>query len=297
MLLDIEKFSNILNNSISTEYKISNWKQYRNNIMKFIKSNIDLNEVSSTAVFATGDAGDISLKFLLNNFKEILLTDISKKLLYKGLQKQLPEKSKKISLKTFDYTGLEQNNFYQKIINSLQNNENIKKIKINISKEMDSINFNSLCKNIKKTYDIIISLPIYTQLFYQHFIAILDYYNINQEYSDEKINNFKNFILNRMPIIINNYNKLLHYTVKNNGFLVALIDMLEYKNSSNILRKIKTTRSNNLIESEIEKHSYGISSYGIDNLKKYFQKRSSKYLVWPFNEKRSFIVKALLFKK
>ncbi|TYB32080.1 MAG: hypothetical protein FXF47_00870, partial [Candidatus Mcinerneyibacterium aminivorans] len=292
MILNVETYLSILNKSISTNYKIKNWKHYRQEVVEFIKSNIKLSNYKNAAVFAAGDCGDIDLRFLSQNFEEILLTDISSKNIKIGIKKQLnPTRTQNFSIKTFDYTGLDKNDFYKKIIELLLNKEHIEKIKDFITEELNSLNADKIYSTIPRKYNIVISLPVYSQLFYQHIIAILDYHNIYKKYSKDKLSNFKTFLLNKMPIIIDNYNSLLHNIISKDGILISLIDMLEYKNTSATLQKISKDMNNNLIENQIKKSGYGISNFALDNLKKYFSIINSKWLLWPFNKKRTYLVK------
>jgi|SRR6056297_3015022 len=301
IFLNIQKFSTLLNKSISTEYKINHWNNYRNQIKSFIGKNIHNKKEKKIIVLGAGDCGDINLKFFKNNFKKVLLTDIDKNALKRGIKKQ---NISNINYSTIDYTGLDNINFYEKLIALLNKGKEIKKVKNYIDSSLENIKIRNLINMLQYKFEVVLSLPIYTQFFYQHFQTLINYYEIYKKYNSTDISEISTFMLNKTKTVIKNYNYFIKEITTENGRIIALLDMLEYKSESKEIKKIKKLQTlkkrhekDKFIKILIKKSGFGIPNFALKNLNDIFSERKSKWLLWNFDENRTFIVKIILFQK
>lgn len=300
-LLDIKNFSTLLNNSISTEYKINNWNNYRNKIKSFINKNIQNKKEKKIVVLGAGDCGDVALKFLKNNFKKVLLTDIDENALKRGLKSQ---NNSDIEYNIIDYTGLDNIKFFEKLISLLNKVKGVHKIINYIDNSLENIKQKNLPNELQDEFEVVLSLPIYTQFLYQHFQTLINYYKIYKKYNSNEISEISTFILNKTKTVIKNYNYFIKEITTENGRIISLLDMLEYKSDSKEIKKIRSLETlkkrkdkDKLIKNLIKKSGFGIPNYAFNDLKDIFSEKKSKWLLWNFDKNRTFIVKIILFEK
>lgn len=296
MKFTIEDFNNKINKSGNIKERYNNWLRYRKEIKNAIEILFERREFNNLIVLGAGLCNDLDIKFLSDNIKKIYLSDIDIDSTKLGIQNQnIPNKSKKIEIIKCDFTGFESIGFFKEFYNMLEDNKDTQEIVKFIDKSVNSIRISEILKYYKEYFDLVIIMPIYTQLLYNQLNIILD--SVDGDQNKEKI---RNTFLNFMPLVIRRFNEVVFSIGKKDADFLMITDLLEYnrENIFHIENKVKDfSYIDNLMKNYIEKYGYGLGSYGklhfTENIKIYYE----DYLLWPFDGERYFLNYLCLGKK
>lgn len=297
----IEKFNYELNKRSYLDNQQIN--EYRKSIELLLKSSFSkLQNRGKIVVIGAGNMNEVCVEFLLRFFNRVILTDIdtqsiNEMLRYKRLTQQ---KKQQIEVKKIEYTGFEQIEFFDDFKERLVNCHTKEKIKQVIDSKLEGLETYQFLK-YEKDIDFILVTPIYTQLIYHQVLSECKILEMNG-YPDHLINYIKEYMLEHMVDVIDRFNANLVKNLAKGGLLFVLSDILQVENNSDLYRRVVHSVKNYSVMEEVyesykQKYGMGLGDYGLYNLDDLLPSTLSRWLIWPYDENSSFIVKLKIYTK
>lgn len=298
----MEIFNHDLNNSLKQENK--DVDAFRLQVDLIIKSLVErLNDNKKVIVIGAGKMKDFSVAFFVHRFDEVILTDVDLNTVIEAENRlNLSESERKrITKIRIEYTGFEKNTFFQDFKERIINCRTFEKIDQVISSKLQGLENYRFLKDYKKSGDLVFVSPIYTQLVYNQILRECSILRENG-YPEHMLKYIENTMLDKMVGIIDTFNDNIISTLKDDGYLIVLSDVFQLdKNSDFYLRVKNGIRSLEVMEEMYEgykkKHGIGIGDYGLLNLDEKMKSYLSRWLIWPYDDKSSFVVKLKIYKK
>lgn len=292
----IEKFNYDLNTSASIRFE--NWKEYRAQIMSFINIHVS-KKVDRLLIIGCGSGNDLNLAELKELTKHLIITDVDFISMNRSLdQYQMTEDQ--VIIKRAEYSGFESIRFFDTFLKDVLEINHKESLIAYLESKLNSLqDYRFLVEEINHN-DIVIISPLFTQLAYSQ---VSDYCEmlLNLHYSPELIKVIKNTLIDIMPDIIDRFNQNVLDFLKKDGQLIVLSDIFEYSIPSIFGSQIEGNISypekmNAIYDKYKEKYGMGLGDYGLWSLEQISKKNREAWLIWPFDEKRKFAVKAVSFK-
>ncbi|MGD9909697.1 MAG: hypothetical protein AB7U79_03730 [Candidatus Izemoplasmatales bacterium] len=276
--------------------RFARWKEYRLALTSMILPYLTSSD--SCFVGAVGNADDIDLEQLNKATSNLTLADIDEDAINRGVQKYHLDGEVK-TLQT-DFTNLSQTDLLEELYTTLI----LAKSKTDIDIYMEK--FEEVFTSIEKSkstleYDVIILLPIYTQMlipiFHQSYQALkekgIDIHLLNYAFEEMMVVASKS---------IDYLNKSLINQLKDNGTMISISDIFEADITSPFYLKLsKDIHHPSKMDAHLKeyqnKFGYGAGDFGVENLEEYLNPVTHQWLIWPFSEQAHFFVKLTIFKK
>lgn len=298
----IEQFNYQLNNSVKEVNKFQ--KNYKEQVMRTCSNLMkNLEDTSKMCVIGAGRLSDLDITLFLRFFNEIVLTDIDIASTKNAIDEyKLPDyKRRKLTLSRVEYTGYEINHFFDGFKEKIVNCHTFEKIEQVLKFLLKDVERYVFLKDYQEAFDLVIVSPIYTQLVYNQVLRECSLLRENG-YPEHLIKYIEDFMLDEMIDVINRFNKNVVNTVKKNGRLFVLSDVFELDNQSPFYKRVEHSIGSFDVMEEIyegykKTYGMGLGDYGLYNLDETLTSHFSKWLIWPYTEKRSFIVKLKIYKK
>ncbi len=298
----IEIFNRKLNQSLTYENnEIDAFRLQVEEILKYAHEQLLESEIS--IIIGAGKMKDFFLTFFVNNFESVVLTDIDIQTVNEEIEKlSLKEDDlKKLTKIRIDYSGFEKNQFFNNFKEAIINCHSYEKIDHVIDTRLKGLEDYRFLRAYSEKADLVYLSPIYTQIVYNQVLrecAVLR----ESGYPEHMIKYIENIMLDKMVGIIDTFNNNLVRALKPTGRLVALSDIFQVDIGSDFYLKIKKGIDNlevmeEIYEEYIEKYGIGLGDYGLLNLDEKLVPYLSKWLIWPYDGKSSFIVKLKIYKK
>jgi hypothetical protein len=297
----IERFNNQINKRKYFSNSIS--KEYTDQIEMLLKSAFSrLEKREKIVIIGAGNLSDFSVEFLLKYFETVVLTDVDVEAINDGLRyMRLPQKyNSRIDVRRIEYTGFENAEFFvdfkERIINCYTE-EKINKV---IMSKLKSISTYKFLKD-DEDIDFIYVSPIYTQLIYHQLLAECKVLEDNG-YPKHLVKYIRELMLDQMTYVIERFNKNLVNKLSNEGALFVLSDIFQLEIKSGFYRRVANSIKNYSVMEELydgykEKYGMGLGDYGLYNLGFLARSTLSRWLIWPYDEVSSFIVKLEIYSK
>lgn len=298
----MEIFNRDLNNSLNQENK--DVDAFRLQVDLILKSLVErLNDNKKVIVIGAGNMKDFSATFFVRRFDEVVLTDVDMNSVIEAESKlNLSDKDKKKVTKIrIEYTGFEKNAFFQDFKERIINCRTFEKINQVLTSKMQGLENYRFLRDYENSGDLIYVSPIYTQLVYNHVLRECSVLRENG-YPEHLLKYIENVMLDKMVGIINTFNGNIIKALKDDGYLIVLSDVFQLDKKSDFYLRVKNgIRSHEVMEEMYEgykkKYGMGIGDYGLLNLDDKLKSYLSRWLIWPFDEKSSFVVKLKIYKK
>jgi len=288
-------FYNQLNTSQKLEDIYKRFSTYREELTEIV---IDLISKSfdkkvHVVVFGAGNLMDFDYRQLddLSTCKSIQITDVDNEAMRNGLDYLQLNKSK-IEVVNFNYLGDFVDGHLNLLINQLNlpyisKKESLDKVEeffVNILNEFEQYSY---LDYIHIKGDVVIVMPIYTQLLYLELIDKLQ--------NTKGYKHIQEYLLQKMIYVIDEFNKKVIKCVRAEGVLILLSDIIE---ESIVADKEPDSRDEikDKIETYEKTYGIGLGSFGLLNCCDYMVPLEEYYLNWEFNETRRFLVKGLKLK-
>ncbi len=279
----MEQFYRVLNESVSTDENFKRWAGYRKDVTEFTANGMWKN--GSCFILGAGNLFDIDLNRISENSDEIVLGDIDIASVYRGVA--LYEKaSNKTAVEMIDLADMDKKRFMDSIHEYLVNSETDKLVNY-----LQAYKFNTESETIN--YDNVFVSSIYTQLFIPQLLTLL-----NQQ--DHLSVDIKQQILDSSLAfsakLISHVNDVIMELAADDATVCTWSDVLEYENIDpaliDIVKHIDDIKwMDSMYQTYIRDYGDGLGSYGISDLIKRLSKVEEKWLIWPFNETRTLVVK------
>lgn len=298
----MEIFNRDLNNSLDQDNKdIDAFRLQVDLILKSLVERLDENQ--RVVIIGAGKMKDFSATFFVKRFNEIILTDVDLKSVIEAEMKlKISDKErKKISKIRIEYTGFEKNQFFQDFKERIVNCRTFEKIDQVISSKLTGLDDYRFLKDYENSADLVYVSPIYTQLVYNQILRECSILRENG-YPEHMIKYIENTMLDKMVGVIDNFNDNIIRTVNDNGYLIVLSDVFQLDRKSDFYLRVKNGIRSHAVMEEIyegykKKYGMGIGDYGLLNLDGKMKSYLSRWLIWPFSETSSFVVKLKIYKK
>jgi hypothetical protein len=298
----LEVFNRDLNNSLNQENK--DVDAFRLQVDLIIKSLVErLNDNKRVIVIGAGKMKDFSATFFVRRFDEIILTDIDMISVNEAVSNlKISEKDKrKITKIRIEYTGFEKNSFFKDFKERIINCRTFEKIDQVISSKLEGLESYRFLKDYENSGDLVYVSPIYTQLVYNQVLRECSVLRENG-YPEHMLKYIENIMLDKMIGIIDTFNDNIITSLKDDGYLIVLSDVFQLDKKSDFYLRVKNgIRSHEVMEEIYEgyklKYGMGIGDYGLLNLDEKLKSYLSRWLIWPFDESSSFVVKLKIYKK
>jgi len=288
----IEKFNIDVNSSGDPESKYAGWQSYRAKVTQFISDNMNRGETNSLFVFGAGECNDIDLIFLASVFDSVVLSDIDLFSITEGITRQQldKERQEKISKQRLDYSGLEEAGFFETLSQMAGKKADEKEIVKYIKNIIRSAEKREIQTDKKDTYDTVIVLPTYTQIAFTQMEALLRILYDYGIYQLDTLNRILNEMYNAMPAILERYNELILSKVKSGGKVIVLTDILEITDSSLLAKLKQKIEEEEYIKEYISENHSELALLGLENIKQSLDKTEERYCIWPFDDRRQYLV-------
>ncbi|MBN2851965.1 MAG: hypothetical protein JXQ23_04435 [Clostridia bacterium] len=282
-MFTIKEYNQQLNKSYDSLEYFKRWSDYRCELYKSYGKVLD--GISSLCIVGAGFLNDICIDKLLEQVIDVTLIDIDGKAIKAGLGNHHLQTSF-VNIIEEDITSLDDDHFFEKIIYMLQADD-LSGIRRYLSD--DSLEISEF--SLEKEFDGVLVSSIYTQLLLSQYTFLLGQL-LKQEQFEDYLEPFMYFISK----VIRKVNSRLLKHVKDDGVIICFSDILEYDNSDsklqNLIENIGNKEYVSLIYDEyIEKYGHGLGSYGIEDLKEQMNLIDCSWHIWPFDAKRTMLVK------
>ena len=298
----IEIFNNELNRSnFSNDSEMKAFKVQVDLLLKNVFEKLDSKQ--KAVIIGAGKMSDFTLNLFVRFFNEIVITDVDLETVNGELRyMRLPAKQRsKIDLMRVEYTGFEVNKFFEDFKERIVNCHSFEKIEKVIKSKLEGMNRYRFLKAHEGAVDFMYISPIYTQLVYNQLMrecAILR----ESGYPEHLIKFIEGFMLDEMPNVIDRFNNNIVKAMKKGGEIFVLSDIFQLDKKSGFFRRVKNGIKNHSVMEEIydgykAKYGMGLGDFGLFNLDEKMDSYLSRWLIWPYNEESSFVVKLKIYKK
>jgi len=288
----VKSFNETINHSYNIPQRHNNWAEYREKVTAFITS-IDLDN-KDVLIVGAGNLNDIDLNQFGNATKGITLLDVDSAAMTTGLKRQNLDPAE-YTLLELDLTGLDQesgndlsnvnseNSFFDNFTDALTYGT--------LKSFVENYDNHQLSYNLPE-YDVIIILPIYTQILF-HQLMNLAHHTLPRV--DEQI---AQMIMELSGGLLSKINNKLLGCIAKQGIVVALSDVLEYSRGSAeytelsaiVADQVQTTA---FYESYLNTYGYSLGAYGLYDLASKCAVELEQFILWDFDENRRMLVKSI----
>lgn len=289
----IKSFNEDLNRSDKSRYV--HWEGYRRALTQTIVSYLNqINHKQASEIFmmSVGNADDLDLAAIEKLSKRMVLTDIDAEGLKHAFKRYTLNKQK-TSIEVMDYTGLEQTGKWQVFLRDLLVVEDFEAMSCAIDRLFTDLTINFHLQHLHQ-YDIVIVLPIYTQLLYQQFHQHLAISGMNYM-SVDAIKQSQAYFLERLSSMIDAFNRAVFRLLKDQGSAIIISDILETHPGSLFDQQMHQALAKQMMDlfhaDYVKRYGLGIGDFGLENAKTYGRLAYSTWFEWPFSEARHLMVR------
>jgi hypothetical protein len=295
----IEEFNLRLNSENQNRYY--DWRNYRHEVTSVVEEVVSsMQHKKRVVIVGTGGLNDLDVDLLLSTFEEVVFSDIDLSNVKEGLIRQnITRKNYKL-IRT-DYTGFEKEAFFETFISLIRSGAAEDRVTQYIEKVFEQVDNYKFLKEYEKSVDLVIVLPIYTQLVFYQFNTII-HSLINEGYNEMFLRSLPERFLSLLPRLFNSFNLSIDQLLNEHGELIVCSDFFEDHPESTFIKNIQRSIQN---QTEVDKfyenyhseYGFGLGDYGYQYFLDKFVTVFTKWLIWPFNNNRSMVVKVGHFKK
>jgi hypothetical protein len=261
----IRCFYRELNKSVSGEENRNRWKHFREAVTGFAMEGFIAG--GSTVVIGAGNMNDIDFKTISGASGAMILADIDTMTISENI-------SDKVTVAEIDFGCLDD------IAAATAQNEMIQTLKAKTPRVKSSI--------AGKKFNNILVSPYYTQIVLPWVFSLFPGMKPESEIVEAALGLAGKIILQS--------NEYIRSLAEKNCRLCLWTDMLEYDIGNPAYTDIVSNISDNVwMDSFLEQYTnefgYGLGSYGHSEMEEYLKATVHKWLIWPFDSKRSLVVK------
>ncbi|MBT3319363.1 MAG: hypothetical protein HN948_04255 [Clostridia bacterium] len=296
-------FNNDVNNTGNLSDKYSDWSAYRNDVTQFVKSAAHgSQDAKSIIVLGSGECNDVDLKFLLDNFERVVLTDVDEQSIYDGIARQGIADAMRFEVFQTEYTGLENAGFFDTLSALCSDNTPVLEICEFIKNALTNVRSADMSKLAEGGFDVVLSCPIYTQILFTQAEVLMEILAHYSTYSHDDMHMLLQSVSNNMPALIKKYNDLLLSVTNPNGKLVVLSDVIETHPDGELVQTISEILAAQPVDSHalehlIHGHGLKFGTLGRHDLLHKTDVTDSLWCLWPFDENRHYLVSGILASK
>lgn len=303
-----------LNLSVDFYKSYSTYESYRKKVTDKVIDLIKREKITSLCFFGVGNGCDMDYFKIMNQDVVMTLTDIDRKAMERAIHFVGIEPDE-VRLAAFDYLGncSDLISGLAKRLEKLDQEDgglmayhaSIDQFYKGIMKKIENMDYRAY---IQEDQELVILLPIYTQILFVELVSKLSHI--------KRFGDIQDVLLQHMIGVIDRFNYSLVKVIKPEGYLFVLSDIVEIHSEDELFGKYRREvgeqvnsgqdiMQSDSISQEVKKriedyenqYGLGLGSYGLLNLEEYMAKSEEDYYFWQFDEKRAFLVKGLVYHK
>ncbi|MEK3722001.1 hypothetical protein [Paenibacillus sp. FSL H8-0034] len=208
------------------------WGTHRHHVRELLEHAVNsISNKDRAAVLGAGNHGDLDLPELANRFAQVTVLDTEANSIEEVLELSVGTYSGKIkSLTNVDYTCLDQIHFYETWEDMLINHAPAAEIAAYVKNcSFEARRYEAL-PHLKKSFSLVVSSSVHTQLFYIHALTQLSGYA--DQYSSQEVGQIMEALMYLRNSLVADYNRLLISLLKPDGRLVVWSDMIRLDESN-----------------------------------------------------------------
>ncbi|OXM86234.1 hypothetical protein CF651_11970 [Paenibacillus rigui] len=211
------------------------WGTHRFHIRQLIEHSIGLLKVKDQViVLGAGTHGDVDLPGLTEHFTEVTVMDTEDNVIEEVIGQSGGLASGRIkSFTNIDYTGLDQIQFYETWEEMLLNQAPAAEMAAFIRESAFRAKRNDVLPQWKKSFSLVISSSVHTQLFYIH--ALTQFAGYASQYAEQDIRQIIDALSALRNSLVTDYNRLLLSLLKPDGRVIMWSDMIRLDSSNQAL--------------------------------------------------------------
>ena len=294
----IEIFNSNLNQDTQKRYE--RWADYRAKIDDFLSPILadSTLEKNQALIIGCGNLDDLNLQTITKLFNKTTLTDVDLESVKEGVKRQ-GISNENVEFIRVEVTGFEDSKFFDTFVQVIMETKDQDSIQAYIDDKMKIIETYHFLPD--KSYDLVLVSPIYTQLIYHQIL------NITQTlrelgHDPSMLEWLEAYMLNLMPGVIERLNKNIMNILSPKGRLVVLSDIFQSQNGTEFDQLIKKAiqskkETDKVYQYYQEKYGYGLGDFGLYDLDDSMKVINYRWMIWPFDQDISMVVKIKAYKK
>jgi hypothetical protein len=259
---------------------------------------------TAAIIFAAGECNDLDLEKITDKFDRVVLTDVDTTSIYEGIKRQniSQDVQDKLKVKHVEYTGLAELKFFETLADIVSKAKPLRQVILHIQTLEDMVFDPQPFSELQGKFDFAICSPAYTQLVYTQMEVLLQVIKRFDVYSDIEIEQLNQTVYRKVPGIIARYNDLVLSTLKPDGRVIMLTDVVEIPQGHKMITQLQAR----LAQKKVDHHELfkfvrdfglelGVTGY--QDLKKKVQLTDAAFMLWPFDEHKQYLVLQMCGKK
>lgn len=276
------------------------WSGYRNTLTHYLVSVLSSRSKSDVLIIGSGSLDDLDLKAITPHTKTITFLDLDQKATEEGYMRQGFAKEA-FSIIKQDITRFDDVSFFKVWNQFIKEEPNYAEAILFTNKLMEKIYEKTLDQVMDQRFDVIIVLPIFTQLIYHEWTEILKDTH-PKSWTPDELSKVNTFLLDLMVPLMDHVNQGIKHCLRPSFDLLALSDMIEW-NKEDWHAFVTTYPDQNEKDltdyylSYVNQYGMGLGDYGLWSLKEGLLHHDSHFLIWPFSHDRTMLVQFMHLKK
>jgi hypothetical protein len=291
----IEQFNRLLNHSRRQDKKDD--PLYREQIDTIVRSILREKPANSQAcIIGAGPCTDFSLTAFLESCSRVIVTDVDQQSLDDCVKNK-----QRTTTKVVEYTGFDDVGFFELFGPMIWQSKTEEDIDQFFTKMIENVKEYRFLQDYENKNDLVFVSPIYTQLLYQQMMLELGGL-VHDGYDEALAQHCQERFLDVMLGVIERFNQNLIPLLKDDGTLLVLSDVFELEHDSDFYRKVVHSIKQKDVMDEIyhtylNTYGYGLGDYGLEDLKKHLAMTKSRWLLWRYNDDKSYAVHLCIYTK
>ncbi len=291
----IKLFNHRLNQSVKPQDM--QHEEFRTQVDLVLRSVIrNMSTKDQVIVIGAGKCNDFSLPIFIEEFNQVILTDIDEESMH-----ECSRKRPNLEFRQVEYTGFDKVDFFCDFKERIVTTQDYSKIDQIIEQKLEGLENYRFLIDQEGLSDMVYVSPIFTQLVYTQIMLECSELRAHG-YPEHLLKYVENKMLDEMPKIIDRFNENLKFLLKDDGYLVVLSDIFELENGTEFFQRVKNGIKNKDVMDEIyegyqRKYGYGLGDYGLYSLDEKLDEMKCRWMFWPFTERKSFAVKMKIYQK
>ena len=293
----VGQFNRDVNNSHTPDEKFNRWAAYRSETGRLL-----CGAWNNSVVLGAGALNDVDLHVLCGASEHVVLADIDVESVQAGMDRQQlsQEEREKIEVVNCDFSGAQRARLFERLEAAVLDQLTAAGLSRELKKILSELEPEPLLPG--SSFDLVLSCPVYTQLVYTQIEVLLKILYASGRYAYDELNQILLTAHDGMKSVLQNYNQLMLHLLSPGGSLIVLSDMMELSADdprlTTLSRQIKKDRiDESLMQPLIDEEGNGMALDAMAQLETMLESVESCYYIWPFDEEKSFVVKALSGKR
>jgi len=298
MINNVKSYLSIVNQRESDRWHA--WSLYREKLTYEVVKVLSASKHRDLLIIGSGSLDDLDMNQIIPKSKIISFLDLDMDSTQNGLVRQKISSHDMIFIEQ-DITRFDDVEFFSQWHTFMLQNPTLEETFSFIEDQIKKVFAQHFQMNILKTYDVVVVLPIYTQLIYHEWVQLIEEH-FPKSWSKEELEKMKSYILDLMVPLMNHVNEGIKACVKPSGQIIAFSDLLEWNiHDFHVFEKAHPSLSEHdfmaYYQSYLNQYGMGLGDFGLWSLKDQLHFEGSKLMLWPFSSERMMLVQMMILFK